>query len=197
LSRQARDKWGVGNVVTGVGDVWYLEGDYGQARACYKEGLQICREMGNKWGLASSFTHLAYAALRQGRSKEAHAHLVEALAMCREFAYAYNSGTAACLVGWAGLTAAQGQPERAARLLGAAKAILGHVDRRLTFLCPIEYERIASAVRSQLDEATLAAVWTRGRAMAAATADESWERAIAYASEMAHEKPSRHGRLRQ
>jgi hypothetical protein len=75
-----------------------------------------------------------------------------------------KEGIAACLAGLAGVAEAEGQPERAARLLGAPEALLEASDTHLGAIGQAEYERIAAAVRAQLDEAAFAAAWAEGRA---------------------------------
>ena len=84
-------------------------------------------------------------------------------------------GPAPCLVGWAGLAEARGQPEQATRLLGAAKPAQKLKSVNLAIpLCWFEYERVHSAARACLEPATFAAAWAEGQAMAL-------EQATAYA----------------
>jgi hypothetical protein len=79
-------------------------------------------------------------------------------------------------VGLAGVAAAEGQPERAARLLGAAQALIENTDAVIGPAERIEVERDLSAVRTQVGEATFTSAWAEGRAM-------TLEQAIAYALE--------------
>jgi tetratricopeptide (TPR) repeat protein len=175
LSREANDRFDTGDILSRLGNVWYVQGEYGRARVYYQEALQICRAAGARYATAGILAKLAYAASRQGLEAEARACLAETWALCRGTAFE-RGGIAGCLLGWAGLAEAQGQPERAARLLGTIEAIVENVEWQLTIMFPLEYERVVSAVRGQLDEATFAAAWVEGRAMAAAAADEGWER---------------------
>jgi hypothetical protein len=68
------------------------------------------------------------------------------------------------------------QPERAARLLGAATALLDAMHSTLNPADRLDYERIVANVQAQLDEASYTTAWAEGRAMTA-------EQAIAYALE--------------
>jgi hypothetical protein len=88
-----------------------------------------------------------------------------------------NRAIAECLAGVVGVAEAEGRPERAARLLGAAAAILEANDMPLPAIYQPDLERISDTVRAQLDEATFEAAWAEGRAMAL----EDWEQAVAYA----------------
>jgi predicted ATPase/DNA-binding SARP family transcriptional activator len=176
LCREAGDRLDAGNAVAMLGDTWYAQGELDRARACWEEGFRIFREIGHDYSIAVLFARSGYLELGQGRWEEARALLLEIPALCRGRFFEASS-TAACLVGWAGLAEAQEQIEPAARLLGAVEALLQHVHWHGTVLCLLEYERIASAVRSQLDEDTLPAAWAEGRAMTP-------EQAIAYAAEI-------------
>ena len=77
----------------------------------------------------------------------------------------------------AGLAGRSGQPERAARLFGAAELLYEASVTRLEYPDQVEYDRNVAAVRAQLDEATFAAAWAEGRAM-------TLEQAIDYARQV-------------
>lgn len=97
--------------------------------------------------------------------------LGESLAASRELGD--GEGIAMCLAGLAGIAGVEGQPERAARLFGAAQALyerIGAVDRSDR----ARYDPNISGVRAQLSEEVLAAAWAEGRSM-------TLEQAIAYA----------------
>jgi hypothetical protein len=80
-----------------------------------------------------------------------------------------------CLAGLARAAAAQGQPERAARLFAAVPVpyrargpvLVEAADRA-------EFDREVASVRAQLGEAAFAAAWAAGQAM-------TTEQAVAYA----------------
>jgi hypothetical protein len=67
-------------------------------------------------------THLGHVAFHQHHWHEAEARFVESLALHRE--RGNTGGDAGCLIGLAKLAQGHGQPERAARVLGAAKRLL-------------------------------------------------------------------------
>ena len=72
------------------------------------------------------------------------------------------------------LAAAEGQMERAARLLGAAEAAREELGYPLPISARVDHDPAMAALRASLAEATLARLWAEGRAM-------SMEQAIAYA----------------
>jgi hypothetical protein len=143
--------------------------------------LEIRRELGNKITIAMLLHNLGYVALSQGEGFRAAALFKESLTLYRE--WDGQSGIAECLAGLAAAAAAEaeGEPlvaERAARLFGAAEALLEARGISLVAADKAEYGRYVAVVRSQLDEAALAAAWAEGRAMAAG----GWEQAIGYAT---------------
>jgi hypothetical protein len=91
--------------------------------------------------------------------------LAESLARWRDLGD--KRGIAGCLVELAGTVTGEG-PERAARLLGTARAFLEAGDAypppTLQAEIRADYERTVDAVRAQLDEATFAEAWAEGRA---------------------------------
>ena len=90
---------------------------------------------------------------------------------------ACSSGIALCFAGFAGVAVAQGRPERAARLFGAAEALRAQRDARFSPPDDAWYARRLAAASDALDAATWSAEWEVGRAMTV-------ERAIRYALEL-------------
>jgi DNA-binding NarL/FixJ family response regulator len=72
---------------------------------------------------------------------------------------------AGILAGFAGLVAACGQPERAARLCGAAAALVDAVGVTLSPAGQTSFERATASARAGLDDATFLAAMAAGRAM--------------------------------
>ena len=72
------------------------------------------------------------------------------------------------------MSACQGQPERAARLLGAAEVLQGSIDYSLPLPDQTDYQDVVTNTRAALGDATFAAAWAEGRAM-------TLEQAIEYA----------------
>lgn len=71
-----------------------------------------------------------------------------------------------CLEGLAGVAAAQRQPRRAARVFGAAETLREEIRGPRPAAHRTDYEHAVAGARSRLDEATFAAEWEKGRAMA-------------------------------
>jgi hypothetical protein len=74
------------------------------------------------------------------------------------------------LAGLAGLTAANDQPQKAARLLAAAEAQLRASGSSWWPADQVEIERNLTLIRTALDQETFAAVWLESQAMSLAEA---------------------------
>ena len=131
-------------------------GDTAQALAHYEEGLRLAREGRQVNEQGRMLRRLGYFFLRQGEPQRAGALLREALGRLRDGGALHN--TPACLVGLAGVATAQGRPEDAARLCGAATAAL---ETRYGRAVPADsgdvedFERIVGTARATLDAPAL------------------------------------------
>jgi len=172
LLREADDRPGMAMALNTLGELARSDGDYERAGEAYEECLAICRGTGNKQREALMLGNLSYAALHQGDYERAEALVREGLALLWELESKYfvNFGLEVS----AGPAAAKGQPERAARLLGAAEALREAMGLGLQPADQFEIDRYEAAAREQLDEATFEAAWAEGRAM-------TLEEAVAYA----------------
>jgi hypothetical protein len=83
-------------------------------------------------------------------------------------------GIACCLVGFAVVASTDGQPERAARLLGAAVGLLDIIKADLAPADRSDYEASVARVHAQLGTQAFEAAWAHGQAL-------TLEQAIAYA----------------
>ncbi|HEX2035042.1 MAG TPA: AAA family ATPase [Chloroflexota bacterium] len=114
---------------------------------------------------------LGHLALRQGDYARAAAVLAATLRLLRRLGGHHR--VAGCLAGLAEVARAYGEPVQAARLLGAAEALLTAATRPLSPADEVAYEHTTREVRSQLDEPTFALAWAEGEEM-------SFEEAISY-----------------
>ena len=157
-----------------MGDLALYQGDVAQAAALYQEALVMLRDHHDSKGIAWTQRNLGRVAHTQGEDLLAATLFTESLAAFRQLHEGGDPfGINACLDGLGGIAGAQGQPERAARLFGAAQAMRG-VGLQWPIGARVDYERDLAAVRAQLDEAPFVAAWAEGAAM-------TQEQAIAYA----------------
>ncbi len=123
-------------------------------------------------------TSMGFVVQRQGDRTRAVPLLREALAVSREVDFQDTDMIPLVLAGLADVMAAQSQPQRAARLLGAVEAWyeMNTKDNRPPSRADrADYERIVTTVRAQLDEATFASAWEAGRAL---TLEQAIEEAV-------------------
>ena len=172
IERELGDRWGIAISGKCLGHVARAEGDYAAAQALYQDSLAIERELGDRWGMASSLYSLGDIAHDQGDYAEARARYGESLAMWRDLPTRWC--VAYVLQGLAGLAAAEGQPERALRLAGAAAARRDVDGAPLTPAEHAKLERRLEPARRMLPQDVAAEQWTAGQEM-------PLEEAIAYA----------------
>jgi non-specific serine/threonine protein kinase len=157
-----------------LGVVALIQGDYQAARTLFEQSLSINREMGNRAWEASNLIHLGIVAQEQDDYATAKTLLDEGLVISRELED--KRGIANLLEAIARLAVEQNQPERAARLLGAADALREAIGCPLPPNAREEYDRALSDARKALDKEAFAQSWGEGRTM-------TMEEAIAYALE--------------
>ena len=88
--------------------------------ACHEESLALCREFDSRHIISSSLHNLGFVALEHGDDVRAMAYFSESLEIARQQSDPEEIGGS--LAGLAGVAAARGQFERAARLFGAMDA---------------------------------------------------------------------------
>jgi predicted ATPase len=181
LFRKLGEKAGIFAALNNLGELARLDGDYERAGRAYQEAIDIAREEGARLREAISRANLSYVAYHQGDYERAEAIILEVITLLLELEDTHY--ITYMPAGLAGPVAAQGNPEKAAQLLGASEALLEAMGLSLQAGDQFEVERYVSAVREQLDEATFEAAWARGRAM-------SLEQAVSYALEVAQLIPA-------
>jgi predicted ATPase len=176
LHQEIQYKLSIPHDLNWLGAALCAQGNYEQARICYERSLKIFQECGDEFGVATSLQGLGYIGLHQQHWQEARTCFVESLVRFQK--QGDTRIIARGLTGLAAIAKGQGQPERAARLLGATATLL-EITGSSHWRSPIfrtDYERITAAVRNALNETTFAAETAKGRAM-------SLEQAITYGME--------------
>jgi tetratricopeptide (TPR) repeat protein len=159
--RQEDYKAGLGWAYNMLGELARLAGDYALAGEAYKECINVCRETGAVLRQAMTRANLGLVELYQGNYEQAETLIRTGLA--REEHSKYH--TAYALAFLAGPIASKGDPEHAARLLGASEAILDRIGAVYQTSDKHEIERFVNDVKAQLDKATFEAAWAEGQAM--------------------------------
>ena len=172
LARQARDGNEIGHSLWILGLAAMAREDYGKATALLEESLAQYKEIKNYPGITFLLSDLGRVAKSKGDPQQMASFYKEVLALHWELGY--QSDLAWDLEQLARAALVGQQPERAARLLGAAQALRESSGAAVFHILLPDYESFLEALRPRLDEANLAALWAEGRAMMA-------KQAVAYA----------------
>jgi ATP/maltotriose-dependent transcriptional regulator MalT len=164
IVRELGDSTGIAVVRITLGNIARFEGNYPLARSYYEQSLAHWRAASDSYGIAQTCVHLAYITLNEGGIDRAAELFRESLALNQRAER--RRGMIPGLVGFAGVAKARQQPERAARLVGAATVFLDTTRVTLDSANRRDYDRIVADVRAMLDEAACATAWAEGRAMA-------------------------------
>jgi non-specific serine/threonine protein kinase len=161
----------VASVLSELGDIALLQQEYEQAEQFYARGI-TANVANDESQHAYPLRRLAYLVLRRGDCAQAVRLCQESLELNMNI---YDRrGMAACLIALASTARMQGQLIQAAKLFGAAEAILVSIAAPLLPADQREYDHNVAALAKQLDAAELAAAWAEGQAM-------SIDQTIAYA----------------
>lgn len=172
--RELSNEGHVAGSLNNLGEVARCQRDYQLARSLYEESLAIARRLGNRRTIAIALSNLADVACQHDDYVSAHLFYKESLIIYRDLAGKH--GIAYALDGLADLAAAQRQPERAARLLGASEYLYKTIGVRPNLADRAVRDRAVANARAALGEEPFAAAFAEGRAM-------PLEQAIAYALE--------------
>ena len=119
LKERIGDRQGVAYALANLGNVTDALDDF---QRLTEQSLEIKRGLGDRQGTANSLFNLADLHINAGRLSVARAQLTEALQLYVQIGR--QRGTAATLLGFAKLSAAEGDPRRCMILAGAADALL-------------------------------------------------------------------------
>ena len=172
----AEGKFEHARTLTFLGDVELSCNDTEKSRSHYNESAAVLRgpELGDINFLGYPIRRLGQIAWREGHYKEANARCKESLRLNHEVSD--PRGVICSVSGFAAIAVAQGEFERAAKLMAAVETQLTSIGIRLLYMDKKEYERNLALVREELDEKILNKFWAKGAAM-------SFDDAIAFALE--------------
>jgi predicted ATPase/transcriptional regulator with XRE-family HTH domain len=159
LYQKLGDKNGVAMAYNNLGDLARVQDSLELATTYYTESLTLYQAVGKK--TPGLLFNLGYVAYQQNDPTRAMALFRESL---QEYqAWEDHGGIGLCLVGAASVADSQRQPERAARVLGAAERLFGTSSTNLDGVDRINYERSVGAIRAQLNSVAFATAWAEGR----------------------------------
>jgi non-specific serine/threonine protein kinase len=153
-----------------LGRVARLGGDSGEAGRFYGEALSLARELGERGDEALVLMGLGLVALRQGDRERARSLLDESLRVAVELGDPHE--VAKGLEAFAAL-AVEDDPERAARLFGAAESMRERIPSPLSPSGREERDAHASRARDALGDEVFSREWALGRDMSQEDAVEA------------------------
>jgi tetratricopeptide (TPR) repeat protein len=159
------------------GTIALIQGDHDRAVSIFEEALAIARRRGDMIATFVALYNLGQVALLRGNHGLAIRILDEGVTISEQMKDRANLSY--FLEGLAVVAGVQGQVQRSARLLGAAKGLLEAVGAPVYNYYkadPSLYEHTIADVRSRLGEEGFEEAWAEGRTM-------SFEQAVAYALE--------------
>jgi len=159
--RGLEDAEGVAWSLVNLGASAQHRGDLRRAKALLEESLEISRGAGYKEGIAWSLDQLGLVEQRGGDHRRATALLRESLEMHRDLEDRWR--TASVLESLAGSLREQGQPERAARLLGAADALREVIGAPVPPCERADHDRAVATVRAGMGEKEFAEARAEGQ----------------------------------
>ena len=172
IHRELGHKLGIAEALGNLGHVAWHQGDHASARPLLEESLARSRELGQGRLVVLALWSLGLVAFDQGNHAEACSFYHEALVTAQPLRDPYLANT---LESCAGLAATEGQPERAARLLGAATAFRKATDTPRAPAHISDYERPLTLAHAALSEEVFNTAWGEGEAM---TLEQAIEHAL-------------------
>lgn len=170
LRRDLDDKAGQAAAVHMMASVARIQGQYPKAAELFEFSLAVNREAGWDMPAAAELFNLGYVRLRQGNLDAARKLFTESLQKYRDLQD--EAGIAYTLTGFASIAVARKQPTRAARLYGAALAILDQFNitldpddqldldhyaaKLLTLISPTAFESASAEGRTTSPERAIA-----------------------------------------
>ena len=146
-----------------LANIAVLGGDHERAQQLYDESIELHRRAGELWGLGILLSAAAGLRIVRQDFDQARAQASEAMSLCQ--ALEDPRGIAWSLDVFAGLLAAEGHVEGAARLWGASDALLESVGGSLVPTIGWIRDRYFEPVKASLGGAAFATARAEGRAM--------------------------------
>jgi hypothetical protein len=159
--REAGHAGWLATLLVDMGTMAWLNGDCERGEGWSAEGVALNRALGNRWIIANHLSDLGLVAQGRGDLVETGRHYAESTCLFRDVGDTWY--IASPLAGLAAIAVAHGQPEVAARLLGAAAALRESSGSAAWATEQERDEHTVSAVRVTLGEESYASAFAEGR----------------------------------
>jgi non-specific serine/threonine protein kinase len=162
LLKDSGDDWGATMAQLSAAMIAKYRGDYAHARQQFAATEPLFRDLGDQHRINMVRSELAHIERYEGHYAQAEAMYRETIREWQRIGH--RAAVAHQLECFAALAVQADQPERAARLYGAAEALREKVGIQMTLPEQAEYDQLVGALRSRMGEAA-AAAWAAGHAM--------------------------------
>ena len=166
--------------IPGIGMDERLRGNYDTARKIFEEGLELFKRLRSRNFVLVMRSELGHLERQTGNLAQARSIYQETIKGWQELGN--RSAVAHELECFGFLAIHAEEPERAAKLLGAAEALREKIQSPMTDYERAEYGRAVARLRSMLAAEEFNALWTEGRSM-------TMEQAIEFALEENDKRP--------
>jgi tetratricopeptide (TPR) repeat protein len=156
----------------GLGMDAHYRGQFDEAKFYFSEGLKIAQRLNSSQMILVMESELAHLVRVQGDLQQAKGAYRRLIGKWKE--RGQYSAVAHQLECFALIALQQSEPQRAARLFGAAEVLREQIQIFRHGFEKGEYQQALTALRGQLDAAAFTSAWADGRAL-------DMERAIQYA----------------
>ena len=157
------DRSGAAWSINQLGDIARAQGDVAGARGLYERALLVFQEVGDPWGSARSLTDLGYIDCEQGDHQAALRAYREALKIFARLGH--RRGMARALEGFACLSVAERQGERALKLAAAAWNLRELISAPLSQAERLKLDQTLRPAWESLSEEEGKRAWAEGAAM--------------------------------
>jgi len=161
--REIGDRRSLAATLNNLGEVMRLRGDphLDRASVFYEESLALFLECGYKHGVAVALNNLGHIARERGDYARAISYYEKSLTMLRELRFWLLVEQ---LAGLALIALAVGQPDRAAKIAGAAEGVHETFGAQPLVRERAMIESIVTRARAELGDAAFQTAWLAGRA---------------------------------
>ncbi len=163
LSRELNDEMQTAYSLASLGDLEMSRENLSAAQPLLEECLTLSKKLGNNKLLTVTYYNLGTIDYFDRSYQAANFKFSESLRIAEELS---NLTMISCsLDGFAALAASSKNPERSARLAGAAESLRESIGYKIEPAEEIFCEKYLTKVRAQLDKKTFAALYEQGRRM--------------------------------
>ncbi len=168
--RRVGDRPGMPSSLSALAELARLDGDPATAADLLEEALAVATELDDRHCMTLALLHLAHLARDQGDRSRADALYREAMPVASAGDVAPTDSTATWLEGLGAIAVADGRPDRAARLLGAADALRQAIGTPLPAHEAADRNDTIAGCSAALGEAAFRAAFEAGTALSLADA---------------------------